>query len=409
MPGAILGRGIGLGVGPGPTGEAEPLLPRQQRGGGGRGRSQVATEAAGPPAAPLAERRLVGVLRREGFWRPELPSAGRGFAQKFLGGSAGKAALQAALLPWTAFLTSSLILTFGSHAALGLAASLVLLWAGACFAWAETSAAHGRRGRAVRADAGRSKVPISGTEGAFDAAYALLLCGLAVLAGAAAGFYIYSSVACDYWKFGEHRMYTNVWPDELAAAHRDASAIVFAQGARPNLQMSVSYRTGSHTYCVAPVVMHAQMMGPQIQFWAAGLDCCGGRGEACNDAADPRARAGLVVHNRTGPLHGFIPNEAEHYAEAARMATAKFGLLSAERPIFVRWVREPEVARDHYLRDAWLHWFETGCLFLPLSMLMGLGAPSLVAAGADAARRRRDNAAEVAAPVQGSGFRAAPV
>merc|ERR1719436_876341 len=107
--------------------------------------------------------------------------------------------------------------------------------------------------------------------------------------------------------------------------------------------------------------MHAQMMAPQIQFWAAGLDCCNGRDETCNDAADPRARAGLVVFNRTGPLHGFLPDEVEHYAEATRMAAAKFGVLSAERPIFLRWIREPEAARDRYLRDAWLHWFETGC------------------------------------------------
>ena len=143
------------------------------------------------------------------------------------------------------------------------------------------------------------------------------------------------------------------------------------------------------TFCVAPIV--DSEANASVQFWAAGVDCCGGRFD-CDDAWDGKAHAGVRRAWREQPLgfdappknllgltcswlNGFdamqrggrtqarpmgpgLQNQTHfmsrellafgghelRYASAVRQAEAAYGLKSAKEPIFVQWVIDPEKA-----------------------------------------------------------------
>ncbi|CAK0858599.1 unnamed protein product [Prorocentrum cordatum] len=85
-----------------------------------------------------------------------------------------------------------------------------------------------------------------------------------------------------------------------------------------------------------------------IQYWAAGRDCCeGGEHFTCGDAGRDDARAGLVLRNRTLEFYSaFVTPEVDLYAEAAGHAKVKFNIISTEeQPIFVRWVWDLDAGR----------------------------------------------------------------
>lgn len=206
-------------------------------------------------------------------------------------------------------------------------------------------------------------------------------CLLSVVLGALAGGVAYCSGAIDYWAFDEHWQYTNVWPTELASAHRDASALVFAQGTVPDVQKAVGYTMGGHTYCVAPVTMRDIDLGiPDIQYWAAGRDCCEGDERfTCDDASLDSARAGLVLRNRTKTFYSaFVTHEVDYYAEAVRRAKVKFNIISTEeQPIFVRWVWDLDAGRVDFWSRSRRVAFEIVLGYLPVCIVMGLVTPVL--------------------------------
>jgi hypothetical protein len=213
----------------------------------------------------------------------------------------------------------------------------------------------------------------------FKASILSLLCAIAVVLGALAGGVAYCSGAIDYWAFDEHWQYTNVWPTELASAHRDASALVFAQGTAPDVQKGVGYTMGGHTYCVAPITMR-DLGIPDIQYWAAGRDCCEGDERfTCDDASLDTARAGLVLRNRTRTFYSaFVTHEVDYYAEAARHAKVKFNIISTEeQPIFVRWVWDLDAGRVDFWSRSRRVAFEIVLGYLPVSIVLSLFTPAL--------------------------------
>jgi hypothetical protein len=215
----------------------------------------------------------------------------------------------------------------------------------------------------------------------FNESILLALCAFSVIMGALAGGLCYCSGAIDYWAFDEHWQYTNVWPTELAAAHQDASALVFAKGSAPDVQKGTGYKFGGHTYCVAPITMGVSNLGvPDIQYWAAGRDCCKGDGRfTCDDAGEEGARAGLVLYNRTFEFYStFLTREVDYYAEAARRAKVKFHIVSTtDQPMFVRWVRDLDASRVDFWRRSMVLALEIILGYLPVSILLGLLTPAL--------------------------------
>lgn len=197
----------------------------------------------------------------------------------------------------------------------------------------------------------------------------LLLCLLATAAGVLAGSWNYTRAGGvgDYWALGEHRQYTNVWPDELADAHRDASVMVFSKGAKLEPRMLSAYKASNgETYCVVPITSsHLDYSGTfNVQYFAAGKGCCSYDTFTCGDALDKEAHSGLVIYNKTDLIHNLLfgRQDLDYYLQAAEMTTGKFGVQHAKQPIFLEWAADVDSAVIH-------RWFRSQRYCLCASML----------------------------------------
>lgn len=167
--------------------------------------------------------------------------------------------------------------------------------------------------------------------------FALWLLASLIL-GAAVGLCAYDFCIAEYWHSQKLAARENVLPSEDANAYRDVGKIVFADEARVDASRSVGYMDSS-TYCVAPVASDAPM--DKVQFWAAGVDCCGSRGSfTCDDSWNPKAHGGVVINPGFNTIIG--PDVHAQYLKAIKLAEVTYAVASAEEPILVRWVADPD-------------------------------------------------------------------
>eukprot|EP00929_Paragymnodinium_shiwhaense_P017849 TRINITY_DN12765_c0_g1_i1.p1 TRINITY_DN12765_c0_g1~~TRINITY_DN12765_c0_g1_i1.p1 ORF type:complete len:294 (-),score=55.61 TRINITY_DN12765_c0_g1_i1:70-951(-) len=162
--------------------------------------------------------------------------------------------------------------------------------------------------------------------------------------GIGAGLLTYDCVLKRYRFFDDAWFYTNVLPSDPAAGYVDAGKIVFADEAKLDFSHTIGFKDKT-VYCVTPVTDDAGLAG-KVQFWAAGLDCCGPRsGFVCDDAWDPQARAGLVLNDE---MHSHFQGDVRsHYMDAIKQAEAAYGISSADDPVLVRWVVNPDKVQEN--------------------------------------------------------------
>jgi hypothetical protein len=215
-----------------------------------------------------------------------------------------------------------------------------------------------------------------------------LVCLFAGL-GAVAGFSLSSDNMRDYWPYYTMRHYTNVAPDEPAAAHLDAAVIVFMEGARPDVNRAIGYHRQGTTYCTAPISydsMHGSADGvvsSDIQYWAIGLNCCHDtQGFSCGDSLQSTARSGIVAIKQGTRAQSFFQGnllaDNSYYEEAIKMNMAKFDLTSPEDYIMVRWVGDIDEAVGEIFKDALRSWFlYEGYGFL-FALFVGLMMPLVI-------------------------------
>lgn len=206
-----------------------------------------------------------------------------------------------------------------------------------------------------------------------------ILCLFATVNGVLLGSYNYWTHLFQYWSYDENASYTNVLPTEPARALSDAGKIVFSTTARVDTSRALGFKVSS-TYCIAPILDNTQMQN--VEFWAAGIDCCPARGDfSCDDTWDPKSRSGVV-------LLGAMPEDAsaaaakggslqlwhpvrDYYMQAVRAAEAAYSLTSSKEPLFVRWVRDPQAIQDDYWRSGVGFLVASVCVYLLLSIIVG--------------------------------------
>jgi len=220
------------------------------------------------------------------------------------------------------------------------------------------------------------------------------VCAAAVFIGGMVGTSLHLTDLVDYWPFYQKRHYTNVAPDELAAAHSDASVLVFMEGARPDGSRYAGYWRYGNMYCVAPIAIDAAQVQSEepissvVQYWAIGKNCCGvNQGFACDDAQNNMARAGLVMSTKKDDdtlFQGILANnDMAYYEEAVLMSLTKFDLISPPERMFVRFVADIQTARTAYWWAAWWSWAKFQVIWLPawmfcgaMAVIIGIGDPS---------------------------------
>lgn len=215
--------------------------------------------------------------------------------------------------------------------------------------------------------------------GSPDKAYTLMLCALGSCVGSLVGGYNYCTAVKSFWDVTEHRQYTNVWPDESTASHRDASVIVFAKGTKPDQRLSTYFNSGDKKYCVAPISMKfAELMTEAVQYWAVGEDCCTKETFECG-SQDFASRAGVVLIEKQDIYHDYLAAKQplDFYKKAATMASSKFEIELADKPIFMEWVSDVDVKHAEIWQTAFSEWVWAVIKAIPMGALLALGAPGL--------------------------------
>lgn len=212
-------------------------------------------------------------------------------------------------------------------------------------------------------------------DGSLDRVFLGFLFLLATTTGTIAGMANYHEQLFHYWSASEGRHYTNVRSDSLAAAHGDAGVMVFTDDAVVDTTKTIGYKSGN-VYCVAPITRRDQTTASTIQYWAAGTDCCNGRGFfSCDDALDKAAKSGLVI--REQPASALFKSEVDYYFHAMEMAAEIYGLTAAKEPFFIRWTTDVGAKAESYFITGWTHWGYYGiahllCNFILAALLQGV-------------------------------------
>jgi hypothetical protein len=229
---------------------------------------------------------------------------------------------------------------------------------------------------------------------------------IATVTACLAGFENYSHRLFHYWSANEGRQYTNVRSDSLAAAHADAGVLVFTDEAVVDTTKTIGYKSGE-TYCVAPISRKDQSHASVIQYWAAGVDCCNGRGFfSCDDATDKAAKSGLVIREQASSI--FFKSELDYYMHAVEMSTEVYGLTAAKELFFVRWTTDVDAKAETYLISGWMHWGYYGVAFLVCDFILALLFYAVICQQKNKEAEKKDNFAvgkdEKVPLTQGPGF-----
>eukprot|EP00928_Gymnodinium_smaydae_P014120 TRINITY_DN15115_c0_g1_i1.p1 TRINITY_DN15115_c0_g1~~TRINITY_DN15115_c0_g1_i1.p1 ORF type:complete len:299 (+),score=50.05 TRINITY_DN15115_c0_g1_i1:190-1086(+) len=219
-----------------------------------------------------------------------------------------------AFVPWFLFVVTSILFTYAYHH------HHVIVWMVLSLLFIISLS----RARTARYDNYKSRF------------YIASLSAVALLLATVIGLSCYTFCLRSSWFYDSSYAYVNVLPSSAAAGYADAGKLAFADNARLDSSRAMGFKDVV-THCVAPIIDDDP--GAGVQFWAAGVNCCGKRGSfECDDAWDSQARSGLVVADRLR----LFDNQREQYMKAVRQAEAAYHINSAPEPIFVRWVLDPE-------------------------------------------------------------------
>lgn len=156
-----------------------------------------------------------------------------------------------------------------------------------------------------------------------------ILCSISGFAAFIVSLVTYVHFLQPYHELGLGATYLDMLPSQSALGASDASAIVFAEGTSIDTSRSYGFvdgrTTGGTIYCVAPVSNHWTLAEPGVQFFAAGINCCGkltgfgcsqggtgARGAtilASEETADPgfrKAIEGAAVAHQIQPGTGYL-------------------------------------------------------------------------------------------------------
>lgn len=163
-----------------------------------------------------------------------------------------------------------------------------------------------------------------------------------LLVGIIVGVYIYETYGYFVHLYTNARVYNNVLPAEPAAAVGDAGRVVFAKEARLDFAKATGFAASDgRQYCVAPV--RGLLEEKQYSFWAVGVDCCSKSSSfTCDDAKNPKARAGIVLFDNNG---FFRSSRKDRFDLARRKAAGTFGLDPNERAMYIQWVTVDKLQR----------------------------------------------------------------
>jgi len=152
-----------------------------------------------------------------------------------------------------------------------------------------------------------------------------------------------------YHASADFQTYTNVLASEPAATHQDGGKFSFApKDSVLDKSQALSYRYHGTDYCVAPVLPSSGSIA-EVQYWAAGVNCCAkARGDfTCASAGTDGAMSGNRIRDfKESWLAPRSPMPI--YREAAAAAAELAGMQSAADAIFLYWSSDPKEMESEF-------------------------------------------------------------
>lgn len=136
--------------------------------------------------------------------------------------------------------------------------------------------------------------------------------GLCLVAGFS-GFFVslisYVHYLRPYHELGMGATYLDMLPSQSAMGATDATALYFAPGTSVDTARTYGFvdarNSDGNTYCVAPVSNNYTMREPSVQFFAAGMNCCGKRSAFGCGQGGSGARGALILAREDTADPGF--------------------------------------------------------------------------------------------------------
>jgi len=197
------------------------------------------------------------------------------------------------------------------------------------------------------------------------------LCILAACMGFCAGLYAYNTWLGEYYRLGAGAHYNNVAPTDTAAGYNDATTIEFTEGSRVDSDKTFGFLDSvnrpNDVYCVAPIALNPDAT-KQVQFWAAGRNCCYQRtGFSCGHVENPNVHGGVV-------LKGPYP---QGFHDAVIGAEYAYGVQSAKEFLLVNWVEDAGETKDRLWKRTKNFFLVFSGAYLLLSAMLGVTILSL--------------------------------
>jgi len=176
-----------------------------------------------------------------------------------------------------------------------------------------------------------------------------------------------------YYVLGGGATYLDLLPSQSALGAADATAIVFAQGTSVDTSRTFGFVNGRNPdgtmYCVAPVSNAYTLAEPGVQFFAAGINCCGKRsGFGCGKGGTGRGAMILASEETADP--GFV--------KAVEGAAVEYNLQPGNGYLLLNMVEDPMAFRS----DKWGSAVQLGFIFIfvyfLISCMVGFMAHNLL-------------------------------
>lgn len=154
-------------------------------------------------------------------------------------------------------------------------------------------------------------------------------------------------------------VYKHVEPSSPGSKYADASLFTFTPDSFVDTGRSLGYMEAGSLYCVAPIIP-AGASSDTSQYWAAGKDCCGSRGDfKCGDVRNNEAKSGVRLFD-----------DREQFSAAVRMAESVYQMRPSGGGIPVFWTS----ADERFIDNLWFSCMSAVAVASAISVVCSLGA-----------------------------------
>lgn len=180
--------------------------------------------------------------------------------------------------------------------------------------------------------------------------FLFITCLQAWFIGVALGEMNYMKNTLPYYDVTNLETYPSVDPATMHGQQlMDSGRVMFTAGAHLDLTLSRGFKN-LENYCVAPIVSaHDSRPVPSYDFWAVGVNCCGGDQADfhCGEFDNPRASAGLRLMQ---------DDQRAFFRLAVQQAEAAYS-IKAEHPLFFHWMQDPIEEVNEYIDEGFKYYF----------------------------------------------------